>query len=114
MVFLLSGAARHAADRHEFGRMAAAYALLAVAGGAVVGLGRRVAEQSRFGAALVGAWVGAQSLLLGAFLAESVRAQDHGLMAAFTFVGALLGAIVGLTIRARAAVWAARRIKRAP
>jgi hypothetical protein len=108
VVFLVSGAALRRADRHEFAGIAAAYAVLAVAGGVVVGLGRRMAEQSRVGAALVGAWVGAQSLLLGAFLAGSVRAQEKGLMGAFALIGALIGATLGLTIRMRARVWAAR------
>ena len=116
LMFLLSGAVLREAERRQFMRIGAAYLLLVVAAGVVLGLGRRIATRSSWGAALVGAWIGAQSLVLGEFLAGTVRPHDHRLLAFSALIGAFAGGCAAPMFRARAKAWAARtgETERAP
>ena len=111
LVFLGSGAVLDRTQRSEFVRYASGYLLLAVAGGVVLGVGRTISARSRLGAAIVGAWVGAQSLVLGMGLSDSRHWSEHGLLGVSAAIGVLIGAPLGLWFRARAAVWKARASK---
>jgi hypothetical protein len=109
LVFLVSGAVLDSRERLTFLRMASAYLGLAIAAGLVLGWGRRFAARSRFGAACLGAWIGAQSLVLGMVLADPRHRSETGLLVVSAGIGAVVGAPMGLWFRARAAVWQERR-----
>jgi hypothetical protein len=109
IVFLVSGAVLDHRERLTFLRTASAYLGLAVAAGLVLGGGRKFAARSRPGAACVGAWIGAQSLVLGMVLADPRHRSEIGLLVFSGGIGAVFGAPMGLWFRARAAVWQARR-----
>jgi hypothetical protein len=115
-MFLLSGAVLRQAERQKFMSIAGAYLLLVVAAGVVLGLGRWVATRSSWGAALVGAWIGAQSLVLGELLAGSVHLGEYRLLGFSALFGAFAGGCAAPMFRARVIAWAARsgRIEQAP
>ena len=109
IVFLVSGAVLDHRERLTFLRTASAYLGLAVAAGFVLGWGRGFAARSRLGAACVGAWIGAQSLVLGMLLADPRHRGKIGFLVFAASIGAVFGAPMGLWFRARAAVWHSRR-----
>jgi hypothetical protein len=78
-------------------------------------VGRAIAARSRVGAAGLGAWIGAQSLVLGMVLADPAHWREPGLLVFSAGVGVIFGAAAGLLFRARATAWdnRAKKTKRA-